>query len=105
MKKDRLLLFIGLFFLTVVLADLSVWFSVTGTGDSLAETRQRYLSVYPEPLQNGRLLTVISLLLLTLSGFIFLTKARSRGIKVAASVLGLLCAVLMMWKIISLSRM
>lgn len=101
-NKQAFFFFIAVVALMAVLADLLLWFSVTGTGHSFEQSRQEYLSYYPATLQNARLLTVISILLLTLSGFVFLTSARSQHLRVGASVLGLVCAVLMMWKIFSL---
>lgn len=101
-RRPAFFFFIAVLALMAVLADLLLWFSVSGSGHSFEQSRQEYLSYYPSPLQNARLLTVISILLLTLSGFVFLTAARSQRLRVGASVLGLVCAVLMMWKIFSL---
>lgn len=102
MKRAPFLLFIGLFFLAMVLADLTLWFVATDAKPDFESAKAHYLSHYPEAMQNARLLTVISLLLLTAAGLLFLNASRERGLKIVASLLGMLAALLIMWKIFSL---
>ncbi len=102
MKRSSVLFGIGILFLVIVLIDLIGWFVVTDNTANFEEARQSYLSYYPTPLQNARLLTVISLLLLTFSGFGVLNAATIRALKVVASLLGMVCALLLLWKIFSL---
>jgi hypothetical protein len=102
MKKSSVLFALALMFLIIVLADLIRWFVITGETANFDQARQEYLAYYPAALQNARLLTAISLVLLTFSGFVFLSAAKTRSLKVAASLLGMLCALLLIWKIFSL---
>lgn len=102
MKKSSVLFGLGILFLVIVLIDLVSWFVVTDSAANFDEAKQNYLSYYPTPLQNARLLTVISLLLLTFSGFVFLNAAKTRSLKIVASLLGMVCALLLIWKIFSL---
>lgn len=102
MKRSSLLFFIALVMLVLVLADLILWFMATDVAPDFESAKQQYLSNYPASLQNARLLTVIAILLLTLSGFIFLRSTKERGFKVAAAILGMISALLIMWKLFSL---
>ncbi|KOS07177.1 hypothetical protein AM493_14845 [Flavobacterium akiainvivens] len=104
MKKQHFLFGIAIIILIAVLADLYLWFVAAGNSpDDFEYARAQYLYNYPESLRNARWLTAFSILLLTASGFIFLNLRNSnRGLRVAASVMGLVCAVLLIWKIFSL---
>lgn len=102
MKTRNLLFAFAIICLFIVLADLFLWFAVTGETNSFEEAKAQYLSYYPDSLQNARLLTVISILLLTAAGFIFLNAAKTNSLKKTASVLGIVSAVLLMWKLFSL---
>lgn len=102
MKRSSFLFTIAIICLVIVLADLFLWFSVTGDTTTFEESKQQYLSHYPASLQNARLLTVISILLLTAAGFIFLNASKTRSLKMVAALLGMVSAVLLMWKIFSL---
>ena len=102
MKKPSVLFFLGVVFMLIVVADLLHWFTVTGEASNFEQAKQQYLEHYPAALQNARLLTVISILLLTVSGFIFLNAARTTNFKKAGSLLGMLSALLLMWKIFML---
>jgi hypothetical protein len=103
MKKQHFLFGIAIIILIAVLADLYLWFSVTAAFDTFEPARDKYLTYYPAALQNARWITAISILLLTAIGFIFLNlRNSSRGLRVTASILGLVCAVLLMWKLFSL---
>lgn len=102
MKKSSVLFFLAVMFLLIVIADLIHWFVVTGDTSGFEAAKQEYLSHYPSAIQNARLLTVISILLLTFSGFIFLNISKSANFKKSASLLGMLSALLLMWKIFSL---
>ncbi|MGV3460781.1 MAG: hypothetical protein ACO1N9_10055 [Flavobacterium sp.] len=102
MKRSSFLFFMALFFLVLVLADLILWFVATDAKPDFESAKAHYLSHYPEAMQNARVLTVISLLLLTVAGFLFLNASKERGLKVVASLLGMIAAMLIMWKIFSL---
>jgi len=99
MKKSAVLFFIALLFVILVLSDLLLWFAVSSHNDYFTDARDEYLSYYPTILQNARLLTAISILMLTFSGFIFINARRSNSYKVHATFLGLLCTLLLMYKI------
>jgi len=66
--------------------------------------KQEYLSHYPAPLQNGRLLTVISLFMLTFSGYIFINVSKSNENKKTGLLLGLLSTLLLIAKIFTLTK-
>jgi hypothetical protein len=102
MKTARFLFALALVFLFLVLADLFLWFAIASDKVQFEVSRERYLGYYPETIRNARLLTVISILLLTFSGFIFLNASKTNSLKKAAAVLGILSAVLLIWKIFSL---
>lgn len=102
MKKSSSLFFLAVVFMIIVVADLLHWFMVTGETPDFEQAKQQYLQHYPPAIQNARLLTVISILLLTAAGFIFLNTAKSPNFKKAASILGMLSALLLIWKIFSL---
>lgn len=102
MKKQSLLFAFAILCLFLVLADLFLWFAITDNAATFEEARNEYVSYYPAPLQNARLLTVISILLLTIAGFIFLNASRTNSLKKTAAVLGIASAVLLMWKLFSL---
>ena len=102
MKKSSILFFTALLILALVLADLILWFIATDVTTDFESAKQHYLSHYPAVMRQPRLLTVISIMLLTVSGFIFLQAIKERGLKVVASLLGMIAALLLMWKIFSL---
>lgn len=105
MKKQHFLFGIALIILIAVLADLYLWFEAFGNSpDDFENARDTYyLTHYPASWRNARWLTAISILMLTISGFIFLNlRKSSRALRVTASILGLVCAVLLMWKLFSL---
>ncbi|MCW4469276.1 hypothetical protein OGH69_09885 [Flavobacterium sp. MFBS3-15] len=102
MKIRNILFAVAILCLFAVLADLFLWFAVTGRTDSFEEARSLYVSYYPAALQNARLLTVMSILLLTIAGFIFLNAAKTNSLKKTAAILGIASAVLLMWKLFSL---
>lgn len=104
MKKQHFLFGIAIIILIAVLADLYLWFVAAGSSpDDFEYARGQYLYNYPASWRNARLLTAISILMLTASGFIFLNlRNSSRAMRVTASILGLVCAVLLMWKLFSL---
>lgn len=102
MKTRTFLFAFAILCLFVVLADLFLWFAVTGRTQDFEEARAQYLSYYPDALGNARLLTVISIMLLTIAGFIFLNAAKTNSLKKTAAVLGIASAVLLMWKLFSL---
>jgi hypothetical protein len=86
----------------IVVADLIRWFVITDKTDSFEQARQEYMAYYPHALQSPRLLTVISIVLLATAGFLFLYTAKTKTFKVAASILGILCALLFVWELFSL---
>lgn len=102
MKRNSGLFFLAVVFVFIVVADLIHWFMVTADIANFEQAKQEYLEHYPSYIQNARLLTVISILMLTFSGFIFLNAVKTRSFKIASSLLGMLCALLLMWKIFSL---
>lgn len=104
MKKSPALFYIALLFVVIVLADLFLWFSVTSKTIDVNRGREEYISYYPEILQNGRLLTVISILMLSFAGYVFINASKSNNNKKAATLLGLLSALLMIVKIYSFTR-
>ncbi|WP_294821018.1 hypothetical protein [uncultured Flavobacterium sp.] len=101
MKKSLLFAF-AILCLFIVLADLFLWFAVTGRAETFADARAQYLAYYPSQLQNPRLLTVISILLLTAAGFIFLNASKTNSLRKTAAVLGIASAILLIWKMFSL---
>lgn len=102
MKRSSFLFFIALLFLVIVLADVILWFIAADMNPDFERAKQHYLSHYPVAIQNARVLTVISLLLLTIAGFLFMKSTKERGLKVLAALLGMVAAILIMWKIFSL---
>ncbi len=102
MKKQSALFVVAIICLFLVLADLFLWFAVTGRNDNFETARAEYLTYYPASLQNARLITVIGILMLTLAGFVFLNASKTNSLKKTAAVLGIASAVLLMWKIFSL---
>ena len=104
MKVSSTLFAIALIFIVVVLCDLFLWFSVTANIMDFEAAKQEYLSHYPAALQNGRLLTVISLLMLTFSGYIFINMSKSNENKKAGLLLGLLSTLLLIAKIFTLTK-
>ena len=102
MKTQNFLFALAIIILVAVLADLYLWFSVSGDYATFEESRAVYLEHYPQQWRNARWLTAISILLLTFCGFIFLNLRKNRALKRVASLLGLVCAVLLIWKIFSL---
>ena len=102
MKKSSVLFFLAVVFMLIVVADLLHWFVITAETANFEQARQEYLEHYPAAIQNARLLTVISILLLTVSGFIFLNTSKTTHFRKSASILGMLSALLLIWKIFSL---
>ena len=104
MKLADFLFYLALFFIVIVLSDLFLWFVVTSKTIDIEVGRQNYLSYYPSALQNGRVLTVISLLMLSFSGYIFLNASKDNKNRNAAIILGLVSAILLMVKIYSFTK-
>ena len=80
MKTQNFLFGIAIIILVAVLADLYLWFSVSGEYATFEESRAAYLYHYPASWRNARLLTAISILLLTLCGFIFLNLSKNAAL-------------------------
>lgn len=104
MKKSPVVFWIAIFFVGFILADLFLWFAVTSKIVDTETARETYLSYYPEFLQNGRVLTVISILMLTFSGYIFLNTSKKNENKKTGLILGLLSTLLLMIKIYTITR-
>jgi len=104
MKSADFLFYLALIFVVIVLADLFLWFAVTAKTIDIEVGRQNYLSYYPSALQNGRVLTVISLLMLSFSGYIFLNASKDNRNRNAAIILGLVSALLLILKIYSFTK-
>ena len=102
MKKSYFLFAVALIFIVIVLADLFLWFAVADEATNFEANREEYLNYYPDALHNARLLTVISILMLTFAGFIFLNARKNTSMRVLAAILGVLSAILLIWKIFSL---
>lgn len=104
MKLSPILFVIALVFVVIVLSDLFLWFAVSRNIIDPETARQEYLSYYPIVLQNARVLTVISLLMLSFSGYVFLNASKSNKNRSVAIILGLLSTLLLMAKIYSFTR-
>ena len=102
MKKSYFLFAVALIFIVIVLADLFLWFAIANDANNFEANRKKYLSYYPDALHNARLLTVISILMLTMAGFIFLNARKNKSMKAIAGILGVVSALLLMWKLFSL---
>jgi Na+/H+ antiporter NhaC len=102
MKKASALFFLAVTFMLIVVADLILWFVITGKTNSFEQARQEYIAYFPDALQSPRLTTVISIVLLIIAGLLFLYTAKTRTFKVAASILGIICALLLFWNVFSL---
>lgn len=102
MKKSYFLFAVALIFMVIVLADLFLWFAVADDAADFEVSREKYLSYYPDALHNARLLTVISIMMLTFAGFIFLNARKNKSMKAIAGILGVVSALLLMWKLFSL---
>lgn len=103
MKLSSALFMVALVFVVLILADLFLWFAITSRVLDFETARQEYLSYYPAVLQNGRILTVISLLMLTFSGYIFLNASKTNDNKRTGLILGLLSTILLIVKIFTLT--
>lgn len=101
-KKQTPLFIIAIIILLLIIADLILWFIATGNTNNFEEAKAQYLSHYPNTLQNARLLTVVSIVLLTFTGYIFLNTSKTQSLKSVASVLGFISALLFIWKIFTL---
>jgi len=104
MKKSPVVLWIALVFVALILADLFLWFAISSRIMDVETAREEYLSHYPAPLQDGRLLTVISLFMLTFSGYIFLNTSKKNDNKKTGLILGLISTLLLMIKIYTITR-
>jgi len=104
MKLADFLFYLALVFVVIVLSDLFLWFAVTAKTIDVEVGRQNYLSYYPSTLQNGRVLTVVSLFMLTFSGYIFLNASKHNKNRNAAIILGMISALLLILKIYSFTK-
>lgn len=104
MKLSSVLFVIALIFVVLVLSDLFLWFAVSRNIIDFETARQEYLSYYPAAMQNGRVLTVISILMLSFSGYIFINTSKTNGIRTVAIILGLVSTLLLILKIFTLTR-
>ena len=104
MKLSNFLFYLAFVLIVIVLSDLFLWFAVSSKTIDIDVARQDYLSYYPPALQNARVLTVISLLMLSFSGYIFLNASKNNKNRNAAIILGLVSTLLLMAKIYSFTR-
>lgn len=104
MKKSPVVFWIAIVFVGLILADLFLWFATTSRILDTETAREEYLSHYPAFLQDGRLLTVISLLMLTFAGYIFLNTSKKNENKRTGLILGLLSTLLLIVKIYTITR-
>lgn len=102
MKRSALLFYVALICVIIVLADLYLWFAVSAHNTTFEASKQEYLGHYPAPLQNARMITVVSILLLAFSGFVFLKYPKSERLRIFAVILGFISVILIIWKIFSL---
>lgn len=102
MKFTKLSFFIGLLFTGLVLIDLILWKSTWSDSRSYEENNTLYLSKFPGFLQNGQLITVINLVLLGISGFVFWKAWRVKYCKTISMILLVLVSVMFLWMLFAL---
>jgi hypothetical protein len=85
--------------LTAVMANIGWWFYVTTQHETFYEMLTAYLDVFPDWLQNARIITVIDIFFLGVSGFIFMEAAKANYLKILSIVLVGLSALLLLWQV------
>ncbi|RDI08496.1 hypothetical protein DEU42_11027 [Flavobacterium sp. AG291] len=88
--------------LAVVIANLIHWFRITAQYDTFEEMVPAYLSVFPSWLQNARIITMIDIFLLGISGFIFAQAIKVNYLKVLSIIFAGLTSLLILWQVFSL---
>lgn len=101
-KRTAFLFFIAILALLFVIADIFLWLMVSSDTTTFDDAKHQYLNYYPSTLQNTQLLTSISIILLVFSGTVFLSATKTKSLKIAAIIMGIIAVLLLMWKIFSL---
>ena len=88
--------------LAIVITDITHWFRITAQYDTFEKMVPAYLSAFPSWLQNARIITVIEIFLLGISGFIFVQAIKSNYLKIISIVFAALASLLIYWQTFSL---
>lgn len=103
-KKSAILLFcVALLFFITAAANMALWIiTATGNNNSFEQTLANYLAYFPEPLQKPQLLTLGNILLLALAAGLFYKSMKNPKLRIAATILGIIATILLMWNVFSL---
>ena len=104
MRNKEFLYFIaGLILLTIVSVDIYWWVSISSDySKTFSEVQAEYHRKFPPFLRNGRLITVINIILLSISIFLFEKISSSEQFKKLGLIFMIICSVLVFWQIFTL---
>ncbi|WP_297334139.1 hypothetical protein [Flavobacterium sp.] len=92
----------ALLLLALPAANMALWIVTAENNTDFETSLQIYLSYFPEFLRNGRLLTLINILMLALAAGLFYKSMAAPKLRLAGIVSGIISILLLMWNVFSL---
>ena len=88
--------------LLIAIADKYLWISITAEYETFDEMKHAYLQMFPPSIRDAGLITVIEVLLLLCSIFIFIQAVLRDYLKILSIILLSLSGLLFVWNLFSL---
>lgn len=88
--------------LAIFMVNMIWWFRVTNRNASFEADRAQYLAAFPTALQNPLLLTLMSIIVLIISGILFVQSGKLKQLKMVALVGCCLSFILAFWQLFTL---
>jgi hypothetical protein len=86
-----------------VVIDLYWWIDIsTDASKSFEQAKQEYFARFPEFIGEGHGVTMLNLVLLSVSGFLFIKASAAKQLKVVSAIGTIICLILGAWMIFSL---
>ncbi|WP_421939265.1 hypothetical protein [Pedobacter sp.] len=88
--------------LAIFMVNMIWWFRVTNRNTSFEADRAEYLAAFPASLQNPLLLTLMAIILLTISGILFVQSGKLKQLKVVSVVGYCTSFILAFWQLFTI---
>ena len=102
-NKESLYFIIGLILLSIVGIDVYWWIIISSdSSKTFSEVQTAYLQKFPLFLRNGKSITMINIVLLSISAFLFQKASNFASFKKLGLIFMIICLVLIAWQFFSL---
>ncbi len=103
MQKKIVFFIIALFLFSLVVLNIYLWISISiEPMKSFQQAKAEYLSKFPKPIQNARLITLLNIIFLSAASFLFYKVHTAQGLKTLSLTFFFISIILMAWQLFSL---